>query len=200
MDGLRVTERASGGNLDRVDVADEVAHRCIGGGELLAVPFTAVLPGDRREVAVLLGQRDTARTYRGVWMIVDLAAGDDRSPLVEQAGERADEPRLALAALAEQHQIVAGEQGALDLGCDGVVEPHDAGQRRLARREAGDQIAADLGLDAAMEVARATKFAERRDGGGSHPIDATWRLPCLPGACRVFALREIFATPVGLAR
>jgi hypothetical protein len=182
------------------DVADQVAHRRIGGGELLAVPLAAVLPGDRREVAVLLGQRDAARTYRGVWMIVDLAAADDRSPLVEQAGERADEPRLALAALAEQHQIVPGEQGTLDLGCHGLVEADDAGQRRLARREAGDQVAADLGLDAAMDVARAAKFAERCDGGGGHRFDATWRLPCLPGTATVFALREILATPVGVGR
>ena len=110
-----------------------------------------------------------------VRVVVDLAAGDDRRPLVEQADEGADQAGLALPALAEQHEVVAGEQGALDLGDDGVVEADDAGQGRGAGGEAGDEVLADLGLDAAVDVPGGAQFAEGVDAGCRHPLDATTR-------------------------
>ncbi len=66
-----------------------------------------------------------------VRMVVDLATGDNRGPLVEQAEQRADQPGLALTAFAEQDEVVSGEQRALDLGDDGVVEADDAREGRL---------------------------------------------------------------------
>ena len=51
--GLRVAEGAALGDLDRVDVADEVADAGVRGGQLLAVPLAAVHPADRGVVAVL---------------------------------------------------------------------------------------------------------------------------------------------------
>ena len=45
VDGLRVAEGAALGDLDRVDVADQVADAGVRGGQLLAVPLRAVLPG-----------------------------------------------------------------------------------------------------------------------------------------------------------
>ena len=62
----------------------------------------------------------------------------------------ADQPGLALAALAEQHQVVAGEQGPLDLGQDGVVVADDAGEGRLAGAHPGEQVGAELLLDRAV--------------------------------------------------
>ena len=49
VDGLGIAERAALGDLDRVDVADQVADAGVRGGELLAVALAAVLPGDRRQ-------------------------------------------------------------------------------------------------------------------------------------------------------
>ena len=43
----------------------------------------------------------------------DLTTDDDPRPLVEPPHQRADQPRLALASLAEQHDVVAREDGAL---------------------------------------------------------------------------------------
>jgi hypothetical protein len=114
-------------------------------------------------------------------MVVDLASGDDRRPLVEEPGQRSDQASLALAALTEQHQVVAGQQGAFDFRRDGLVESHDAGQRRLARREAGDEVGADLGLDGSVDVPGRAKLAQGRDLGRSHPFDATCRSRPLPG-------------------
>ena len=53
VDGELVGEVAALGDLDRVDLADEVGDRRVGGGELLAVTTVAVHPLDRRVVAAL---------------------------------------------------------------------------------------------------------------------------------------------------
>ena len=55
VDRLRVAERAALGDLDRVDVADQVGDRGVRGGELLGVALVAVPPGDRQVVAELGG-------------------------------------------------------------------------------------------------------------------------------------------------
>ena len=95
-------------------------------------------------------------------------------PLVEQADQGADQPGLALAALAEQDHVVAGEQGPLDLGEHGLVEADDAGQGGLAGGQPGQQVVADLGLDA--RGARGRWRAARRGCGseaGCSPDDRT---------------------------
>ena len=61
-------------------------------------------------------------------MVVDLAALDGRSPLVEQPAEGADKPGLALAALPEQDDVVPGDEGALEVRQDGLAESDDAGE------------------------------------------------------------------------
>ena len=64
-----VGEVAALGDLDRVDLADEVGDRRVGGGQLLAVAIVAVHPVDRGVVAVLGDEiagvaADRARTGR----------------------------------------------------------------------------------------------------------------------------------------
>jgi hypothetical protein len=120
-------------------------------------------------VPELLHHPPAADADGGVRVVVDLAAAHHGGPLVEQADEGADEARLALAALAEEHQVVPREQGALDLGDHGVVVPEDARERVLAGRQRGDEVAADLGLDGAVLVAALAQPAERGGGGRGHP-------------------------------
>ena len=80
VDGLRVAEGAALGDLDRVDVADQVADAGVRGGQLLAVPVAAVQPADRQVVAELGDQpRGSARTTGCSGCVVELAAGDDRA-------------------------------------------------------------------------------------------------------------------------
>jgi hypothetical protein len=43
-DGLRIAKAAAVGDLDRVDVADQVGHAGVGGGQLLGVALGAVPP------------------------------------------------------------------------------------------------------------------------------------------------------------
>ena len=153
VNGLRVAEGAALGHLDRVDVADQVADAGVRGGELLAVPVVAVPPADRQVVAHLRGEPTAPRAGRLVGMVVDLAARDGRRPLVEQPGQGADQPGLTLAALAEQDDVVPGDQGTLEVGQDGLAEPDDAGEGILARPHHGEQVVPDLFLDAAVRVA-----------------------------------------------
>ena len=136
VDGLRVTEVTPLGHLHRVDVADQVGDRRVGRRELLGVPLVAVAPRDAQVVAVrrrrLLGGDGDGL----VGVLAELGAGDDRGPLVEQRDQRAQEPGLALAALAEQHDVVAREQRPLDLRDDGVGEAVQARPRVHPRRAA----------------------------------------------------------------
>ena len=62
-------------------------------------------------VAELGVQPPAARAHRRLRVVVDLAAVDDGRPLVEQRHQGADQPGLALAALAEQHHVVARRAG-----------------------------------------------------------------------------------------
>ncbi len=163
VDGLRVTEGAALGHLDRVDVADQVADAGVRGGQFLAVPVVPVSPGDRQVIAKLGGQPAAPRAGRLVRMVVDLAARDGRRPLVEQPGQGADQPGLTLAALAEQDDVVPGDQGTLEVGQDGLAEPDDAGKGIPTRPHHGEQVVPDLFLDAAVRVAAG---AQRSDGGG----------------------------------
>jgi hypothetical protein len=61
-----------------------------------------------------------------VGVVVDLRAGHDRQPLVEQADHGPDDPGLGLAPLAQQDDVVAGQDGVLQLGQDGVLEAEHA--------------------------------------------------------------------------
>src|SRR5919107_853839 len=98
-------------------------------------------------------------------VLVELAADEHRRPLVEQADQGADQPGLALAALAEQDEVVAGDEGPLDLGDDGVLEADHAGQAGLAGADAGEQVGADLGLDRPEGGSVGTELAEGRGCG-----------------------------------
>ena len=162
MHGLGVAEGPAFRDLDRVDVTDEVTDAGVGRGQLLAVPVASVHPRDRYVVAELLDLAATPHRDRRERVLVDLRAGDDRRPLVEQVDEGSDQARLALAALAEQDDVVPGEQRPLELGGDGVLEADDARERVLAGAQAGEQVVAYLVLDRAVDVTGRAEGAERR--------------------------------------
>ena len=173
--GLRVAQRAALGHLDRVDVADQVADAGVRRGQLLAEPVAAVQPADGGGVAVLGDLPVRPHADRVQRVLVELAADEDRRPLVEQADERADQPGLALAALAEQDQVVAGDQRPLDLGHDGVLEADHAGQAGLAAAEPGEQVGAELGLDRAGR--RRRRRGARRASWGRGKGCPAWGRP-----------------------
>ena len=193
VDRLRVAERAALGHLHRVHVADQVGDAGVRRGQLLGVPLVAVPPLDRQVVAELGGPALRLVGDRLERVLAELGAGDDRRPLVEQADQRAQQPGLALAALAEQHDVVAGDQRPLELRDDGVLEAVQPRPRVAALAQRGEQVVADLGAQGAGHVAGGAELADGADGGcsgGSRSHSST--LPSAPttGQCLRFAARS----------
>jgi hypothetical protein len=184
VDGELVGEVAPLGHLDGVDLADEVGDRGVGGGQLLAEAGVAGHPGDGRVVAV--GGDEVAGVARHgvVGVVVDLAAGHDRHPLVEQSDQRPDHAGLGLSPLAQQDDVVAGEDGVLDLREDGVLIAHHPLDDGLARRDAGQGVATHLVLDGDRSPTRRPELAQGRGpgrGGCRGSIRIGLRLNCRLG-------------------
>ncbi len=152
VDGLRVAEGTALRDLHRVDIADQVADARVRRGEFLAEPFRPVLPGDRCVVAELGEQQPASGTHRRVGMVVDLAAGDHRRPLVQQADQGADQTGLALSPLAEEDDVVTGQQRPFHLGEHRVVEADDAGEPVLAAGHSGKGVVPQLRAYGPMPV------------------------------------------------
>ena len=164
MERQLVGQVAALGDADRVHLADEVRDRDVGRRELLGVPPVARQPVDRRDVAAL-GRRAPAPTaligaYGSSLSSPPRTTGQ---PLVEQVDEQPGHAGLALAALAEEDDVLPGEDRVLDRGQDGLVVADDALEDRPAGRQAGDEVGPQLLLDGARSPAR---IAELADGGG----------------------------------
>ena len=161
VDRLGVTQRPPLGDLHRVHVADEVCDARVRRRELLDVALVAMAPRDRQVIAhgecePLAGGRD-----RLVRVLPQLGAVDHRGPLVEQARQGAQDPRLALAPLAEQHDVVPGDERALELRHDRVLEAVQAGPGIVALAEGRKEIGADLDPHRRVDVAGGAKLADR---------------------------------------
>ncbi len=159
-DGLGVAEAAALGHLDGVDVADEVGHAGVGGGELLGVPLAAVPPSDREVVARGGRAPDRLRDDRGVRVLPQLRTLDDWRPFVQQTDERAQQARLALSTLAEQHDVVSGDQRTLELRQHRVLEAEDAGPHVAPLGKRSQQVLPDFGLDASLAVPGGPQLAD----------------------------------------
>ena len=160
VDRQLVGEVATFGDLDRVDLADEVGDRGVGRRELLAVATVAVHPFDRRVVAALGDEMPRVGGRGRVRVVVDLAAGDDRHPLVEQVDELADDARLRLPALAEEDHVVPGEQRVRELREHGVLVTDDAFDERPLLGEGSHRVRADLFLDGTRLPAAGAQVSE----------------------------------------
>ena len=110
VNGQLVGEVAALGDLDRVDLADEVGDRDVGRRQLLAVAAVAVDPLDLacRRPRCRAGRGSAGRSGRtGLSLISQpVIAGISSS---RRFDERADEAGLGLAALAEEDDVLAGE-------------------------------------------------------------------------------------------
>ena len=130
-------------------------------------------PRDRQVVAELgraplAGGRD-----RLVRVLPELGPVDHRRPLVEQPDQGAQQPGLALPALAEQHDVVPGDQRALELRDDRVVEAVDARPRVAALAQGGEQVVADLVAHRRVDVAGGAELADRCCSWARHRVERT---------------------------
>jgi hypothetical protein len=150
--------------LDRIDVADNVRHRYIGGGELLDVTLLTGEPADGGSVAALGHDRPSLGRHRREGVVVQLALAQHRDLGIEQLDQLAEDTGFGLAAEAEQDEVVAAEKRVDDLRGDALVVADDAGEDGLPRLEAFDQVGAQLVLDPAAGTLRPLgrpEFAKR---------------------------------------
>ena len=160
MDGKFVGEMATLGDLDGVDLANEVGYRDVGSGQLLGVAVLAADPVNGGIIAGL-GHLVAAGLANGVeWVVVNLAAGNLGDGLIQQVDEAADEAGLGLAALTEQDYILTGQKGVFKLGYDGVLEADDAGEDDLLGTHLGYQVVAHLLADGKHPIAAVAKITD----------------------------------------
>ena len=144
MDGQLVAKIAALGDLDRIDLADEVGDRDVRGRELLAVAAVAGDPADLGLVPALGDGLTAGLADRRERVVVDLAAGHPRHLGVEQVGQEARHARLGLAALAEEDDVLAGQDRVLDLRQHALLVTDDSREEVLALLEPCDQVVAQL--------------------------------------------------------
>ncbi len=155
------------GVLDHVHFADQVGDGDVGRRELLVVAAIGADPLDGRPIA-LLGHQVAGRPGdRGIRIVVDLGAGDDRDRVVEQVHELAEHPRLGLAAQAEEQHVVPRQDGVLDLGDDRLFVTEDIREQRLAGLELGHEVPPHLILDRLDPISARLQLAQ-----GPGPIRA----------------------------
>jgi hypothetical protein len=85
-------------------------------------------PRDRQIVSAFRRQAPAALAGRQERRIIDLASFDDRDALVEERRQRTQDPRLRLAAEAEEDDVVLGENGVVQRRDDGTVVAVNAGK------------------------------------------------------------------------
>ena len=111
-------------------------------------------PVDRRRVALALHDRAPGRADRGERIVVELAAADDRQPVVQQADQQPSHPGLGLPPFAEEHEVLAGQDRVLDGRDDRLLVADDARQDLATRREAAEQVGPQLLLDGPSTASR----------------------------------------------
>src|SRR5258708_39630729 len=82
--------------------------------------------------------------------------------LEEQRDEGARDERLRRASRAEEDDVLAGEDGVLDLRDHGLVVPDDPGEQRRLAGESGHEVRAKLLLHGPAAVAALAERADRR--------------------------------------
>ena len=161
-----VGQIASFGDFDRIHLADQIGDRDVGRCEFFAVAFVAMHPADRCRVAFRSDELFAGRGNRLERIFRYLDAVEHRRPFVEQRDERAQNPRLGLAAFAEQDQILARQQRVLQLRQHGVVVADDARKQRFALAQFFDQVFAQFGLDRQHLIAGSLQFSKSRGSLG----------------------------------
>ena len=176
-----VRQVAALGDLDRVDLADEVGDRDVRRGELLARSAgraAATRSASRRRSSATIAR--AAALTGAVGSSLSSPPATIGSHVVEQADEQPRHPGLGLAALAEEDEVLAGEDRVLDRGQDGVLVPDDAREDRRPAASRASRFAriSSLTVRGRQPEARSSPRvagrpgAARRDRWSSEPRQA----------------------------
>ena len=157
-----VVQIAAFGDLDGIDLADQIGDGDVRRRQLLAVALFPRQPRDGRFVAGFGHDGAPLGGDRTERILGDLRALDDRRLLVEQRRQATHQPRFRLPALAKQHDVLPAEDGVDELRNHRVVVADDARKQRPALPQLGDQVAPHLRLDRQHLVAGRLELAKRR--------------------------------------
>ncbi len=105
------------------------------------------------------------------WVVVDLRPRDNRDRLIEQVDQAPRQPGLGLAALAEQDDVLPGQDRVFDLRNDSPVVADDAREELITPAQAGNEVFAHLFPDRAGSVSGFTELAKGRGPGGPVSLD-----------------------------
>ena len=157
------------GGPDGVHVPQDVGDGHVRGGEFLHVAPLAGEEGDGGGVPLGRDPLAAGPADRGVGVVVDLAPLHHRDLLVQQSHQAPQDPAFRLPAQPQQDQMVPPEEGVDQLGDHAVVVADDAGEERLTRLQAGQEVLAQLvphGAGAEMRIVVGTP-AEFAQGPGA---------------------------------
>ena len=163
VDGRLVGQVAALGDLDGVNFSDKVGDGYVRRRQLFGVAQIPRDPGDGGGVAHFVNDAAGVGTDGVIGVVVEFAAVDDGDVFVQQVDHGADEAGFGLAALAQQDDVLAGQDGVFQLGDDGLLKANDAGEDRLLGADFGNQVAADFLAHGHGLIAAVAEFAE---GGG----------------------------------
>jgi hypothetical protein len=79
-----------------------------------------------------------------VWIVVDLAASDDRHPLIKQTHQGANHPGFGLATLAKEHHVVAGDESILKLRHNCVLVAKNTCEQGFTSSNPDNRISTDF--------------------------------------------------------
>ena len=107
------------------------------------------------------------------WVVVDLRPRDNRDRLIEQVDQAPRQSGLGLAALAEQDDVLPGQDRVFDLRNDCPVVANDAREELIAPSQPGNEVLAHLFTDRAGSVSGFTELAKGRGPGGPVSLDGS---------------------------
>ena len=154
MDGQFVRQVPALRDLDGVDLADEIGHRNVGRRQLLPKTVNPMEPRDGGLVAqfLYLIVPEFGDGRKGI--VVHLGPFDDGNVLVQEIRHRSDQPRLGLAALPQEDQVVAREDRVLQLRQDRIFIADDPWEQLLPFPELPNEVLPQLVFDRDDLVAR----------------------------------------------
>ena len=154
------------GQPSGIDLADHVG-KLRAGGKSLGVPPFARPPGDRHLRLGQLRHHLAAGTGNGPIRVLvhrtawNVQVGQLR---IEESSDQPHQPALGLPLLAQEEQVVPGDQPEVDLRDDRVFVADDAGKEVLAMRQGLHEVIVNFPLD---RLGNPTTFAEFQQVGRS---------------------------------
>ena len=151
-------------HLDGVNLANQVGDGDVGGSQLLRVALLAGYPLDGRIVA-LFGHTVAAGLADGVvGVVVNFATRYLGNVLVQQPDQAAYQARFGLPPLAQQDDVLPGQDGVLQLRNYRFLESDDAGKDDFLGANPSNQIGAYFFADGANYISAFAQVANGSQG------------------------------------